>query len=126
MPDTWYFRLGDLFSNMSTGVLVALTCYWLIDSSWPMLVAMIVSMALGMFLSMLLAVLVLMRFFGAMEVMLPTMVSGMWAGMVVGMRASMSELSPIDACLYGLLTSLVVIALCWATNGQIRGKQHNA
>ncbi|MEE8059570.1 MAG: hypothetical protein V3T17_17310, partial [Pseudomonadales bacterium] len=106
-------------------VLTALCCFYLIDPGWSMLIAMCVAMAIGMLVAMVSALLVFMRYFGAMEVMLPTMLSGMWAGMIVGMRAAMGELALMDACLYGLLTGLVVISLCWAVNSRLQGKWHH-
>ncbi len=125
MPQSWYFLTGDLVANCTTAMIVALCCYSMIDSSWPMLIAMLTSMILGMILSMIIALLLFMRFFGAMEVMLPVMLSGMWAGMIVGMRAAMAPLSLMDSCLYGLLTGLAVIALCWAANSRLQGKWHH-
>ena len=125
MPQRWYFLIGDLIANAAAGVLAALLCYWLIDTSWPMFIAMLVAMLLGMLVAFVLDLLVLMRYFGAMEVMLPTMLSGMWAGMIVGMRASMAPLSAADAVIFGLLTGITVIALCWAINGRMEGKQHD-
>ena len=99
MPHTGYFLIGDLIANCLAGVAVALCCYWIIDTSWPMFVAMIFAMIAGMVIAMLLALAVFMRYFGAMEVMLPGMISGMWAGMIVGMRCSMGHLTLIDASL---------------------------
>ena len=125
MPRRWYFLVGDLVANCTTGVIVALLCNWLIEPSWSMLIAMVVAMVLGMLLAMLLAVLLFMRFFGAMEVMVPTMLSGMGAGMIVGMRAAMGALNQADAALLGLLTGLAVIALCWSANSRLQGKNLN-
>ncbi|HEB28644.1 MAG TPA: hypothetical protein ENI05_12875 [Porticoccus sp.] len=121
MPHTAYFLIGDLIANCLAGIAAALFCYWLIDTSWPMLVAMILAMIVGMVIAMLLALALFMRYFGAMEVMLPVMISGMWAGMIVGMRCSMGHLTLIDASLYGLLIGLAVIALCWSFNGRLQG-----
>lgn len=121
MPQNRFFLIGDLVANLSVAVFVALCCHWLIDSSWSMFAAMIIAMAIGMIVSMLAAVVLFMRFFGAMEIMLPVMLSGMWAGMIVGMRAAMSPLTTLDSCLYGLLTGLAIIALCWAANSRLQG-----
>ena len=120
MPNIRYFLIGDLLANISSGVVAALCCLWLISPGWPMLIAMLIAMALGMFVSMLLAVLVFIRFFGAMEVMLPTMISGMIAGMVVGMRGSMAYLGTADTILYGAFIGLAVVALCWAANSRLQ------
>jgi Na+/citrate or Na+/malate symporter len=122
MPTRWYFIIGDLLSGIIVGMAAALCCHQLIDSQWSMLPAMIVAMVIGMVVSMVLALLLLMRFFGAMEVMIPTMLGGMYAGMVVGMRASMSELAIVDACLYGALTGLVTVILCWLVNYRLQGE----
>ncbi len=125
MPQRWYFLIGDLLANSTAGVLVALCCCGLIDTGWPMLLAMFVAMLIGMVGAMLLALGIFMRFFGAMEIMLPIMLSGMWAGMIVGMRAAMAELPMMDAALIGLLTGLAVISLCWAVNGRLQGQWHH-
>lgn len=122
MPTRWYFIFGDLLSAIVVGTTVALCCQLLIDSQWSMLPAMLVAMAVGMVVSMVLALLLLMRFFGAMEVMIPTMLGGMYAGMVVGMRASMAELALADACLYGALTALITVILCWLANSRLQGE----
>ncbi len=120
MPRNWYFTLGDLFSNALCGLLAALSCFYLFDTSWSMFIAMILAMLLGMAVAMLAALLFLMRFFGAMEIMLPTMVTGMVASMIVGMRATMAELSQMDACLYGMISGLAVTGFCWAANEHIQ------
>lgn len=124
MPKDKYFLYGDIVANCLVGVVAALCCNWLIDSSWSMLPAMIIAMALGMLVAMVLSLAFLMRFFGAMEVMLPTMLSGMWAGMIVGMRAAMVPLATIDAIIYGALTGLAIIALCWALNSRLQGSAY--
>lgn len=125
MPSSRYFMFGDLLSNALCGLVAALFCLWWIDSNWSMLPAMLVGMVLGMFAAMVLDFAVLMRYFGAMEVMLPTMLTGMLAGMWVGMRAAMAPLMLIDAIIYGVMCGLVVIALCWTANNQLGGKQLN-
>ena len=122
MPKRWYFIFGDLLSGILVGIAAALCCNALIDSQWSMLPAMLIAMLMGMFVSMLMALLLLMRFFGAMEVMIPTMLAGMYAGMIVGMRAAMAELGTADACLYGALTGLVTVVLCWLANSRLRGE----
>ena len=125
MPQNSYFLFGDIAANCLVAILAALCCSWLIDSSWSMLVAMLIAMPLGMLIAMVLALGVLMRFFGAMEVMLPTMQSGMWAGMIVGMRSAMGPLPTIDAILYGALIGVVVVGLCWAFNSRLRGSAYH-
>ena len=122
MPKRWYLSVGDLRAGSLSGLVAALCCTLLIDSQWSMLPAMIIAMVVGMVASMVLALLLLMRFFGAMEVMIPTMLAGMYAGMIVGMRAAMSDLATVDACLYGALTGLVTVALCWLVNGRLQGE----
>ena len=122
MPKQWYFIFGDLLSGVLAGVVVALCCNSLIDTEWSMLPAMLIAMLMGMLISMMMALLILMRFFGAMEVMIPTMLVGMYAGMVVGMRAAMHELPNIDACLYGALTGIATVVLCWLVNSRLLGE----
>lgn len=123
MPESRYFILGDLVSNALCGLVAGLLCLWCIDTGWMMLPAMVLGMVLGMLAAMVLGFAILMRAFGAMEIMIPTMLSGMMAGMWVGMRAAMAPLSTMDACAYGMLSGITVIALCWAANSKIKGKQ---
>jgi hypothetical protein len=122
MPNSRYFIFGDILANSAAALISALVCFWLIPHSLSMLVAMMLSMVLGMFIAMVLALAVLMRYFGAMEIMLPTMISAMIAGMAVGMRITMGELTPLDACIYAVLIGLTVNATCWAVNSRLRGK----
>ena len=123
MPDNRYFIFGDLLANTLVGLLAALLSHGLIDVGWWMPIAMIVAMLLGMATALLLDLVLLLRFFGAMEVMLPTMLSGMTAGMWVGMRTAMAPLATLDAAAYGVLCGLLVIALCWTANSQLKGKR---
>ena len=125
MPKNYFFIIGDLLANGSSGFLAAICCYWLVDASWMMPLAMILSMVVGMAVATIAALLVFMRYFGAMEIMLPSMISGMCAGMIIGMRATIAPLSFIDASLYGLLIGLMVTAICWAVNDQLRGKEYH-
>lgn len=124
MPQDNYFIFGDIISNTLAGLTAALLVYWLIDESWPVVIAMPVAMFLGMVIAMMMALLVFARFFGAMEVMLPVMVSGMLAAMIAGMRLSMGNISVVDVCIYGILIGLLVNCLCWAVNSKLQGKQH--
>lgn len=124
MPQQTYFIVGDLACNLLCGLVAALLCNWIISPQWLMPVAMVVGMLVGMVVAMVLGTGILMRYFGAMEVMLPTLLSGMLAGMWVGMRAAMAPLPTMDAAVFGALLGITVVALCWVANNQLRGKQH--
>lgn len=125
MPTNRYFALGDLLSNALCGLAAALLSLWCIDSGWMMFPAMVLGMLLGMIATMVLDFALLMRAFGAMEIMIPTMLSGMLAGMWVGMRAAMAPLTTLDASAYGVLSGIAVVALCWAANSALEGRQPN-
>jgi hypothetical protein len=62
-----------------------------------------------------------MRYFGAMEVMVPTMLGGMLSGMIVGMGAAMMHYSLLDALKQGAVVGLVVLIFCAYANYLIRG-----
>ena len=80
VPDRFYFLLGDVAANVLVGALVGVVCAAIVSPGWNMFVSMLGCMVLGMLLASLLAV-PLMRWFGAMEVMVPTMLGGMLSGM---------------------------------------------
>jgi hypothetical protein len=80
-------------------------------------------MALGMAVANLLCLLCLMRWFGAMEIMLPGMVTGMLAGMLVGMSRTMSDLDRLDHVLLSLVVALLTTAAVWTLDRQLRGEQ---
>ncbi len=122
MDNRLYFVAGDFFSNILVGLSAALANAAMISSHWPMPAAMIISMVLGMIIAILLNFVLLLRYFGAMEVMLPTMLSGMLAGMAAGMTASMTDLSLGSAALLGCFIGACVCVYCWAANNQLIGK----
>ncbi len=121
MPDSVYFLIGDLVSNMVVGACAALLCWAFIDPSWNMLVAMLVAMPVGMLVALVLGVLVFMRYFGAMEIMVPTMLGGMLAGMLVGMNAAMMPVAAWSAAKHGALIGLLVLAFCSYASYLIKG-----
>ncbi len=122
MGDRFFFLAGDLAANAVVGALAGLVCCVFVDPAWNMLLAMGVCMPLGMLVATVAAV-PLMRWFGAMEVMVPTMLGGMLAGMAVGMRAAMAPYGVTDAVLFGAVVGLVALAFCSYADYLIRGAQ---
>ena len=84
---------------------------------------MFAGMVLGMAVANLCCILCLMRFFGAMEIMLPTMVTGMLAGMAIAMGRSMSGMALLDHLLLALVIALVCTAAIWAASQRLAGEQ---
>ena len=120
MQDRTYFLLGDIVSNASVGALAGLAAHWLVNPGWWMLPAMVVAMVLGMVIASVAAV-PFMRWFGAMEVMLPTMLGGMLAGMVVGMAGAMHPVSTATAIKTGALVGLLAWGACSYVDYLLRG-----
>jgi Na+/citrate or Na+/malate symporter len=81
MNDRMYFLLGDIVSNLCIGILAGLASLALLQGSLPMLISMLLGMIIGMFIALIVGTFLFIRYFGAMEIMLPTMLTGMLAGM---------------------------------------------
>lgn len=109
MSDRLYFLFGDVLSNALVGGVAAALAAFAIPAAWSMVPGMLVAMLLGMAVASVLAF-PLMRWFGAMEVMLPTMLGGMLAAMVAGMQAAMAPLGAAQAALEGALIGLAALA----------------
>lgn len=122
MENRLYFLFGDLFSNIAVGASAAALIALLVTPEWPMLTAMFVSMALGMWIAVLLGFAVLLRYFGAMEIMLPTMMSGMLAGMITGMLAAKHPIPLIDALLLGTVIGTASCIAFWIGNSLLSGR----
>ena len=118
MKQSTWFVFGDTLGNVVAGALSAAVALWMTDVGDNMWLAMLPGMWVPMLLVMPLALL-LGRYFGALELMLTMMVSAMLAGMVVAMRAAMSELLLVDALIYGVLLSLVVLRWVFSLNKRL-------
>ncbi len=122
MNDRLYFLFGDVVSNVVVGAAAGLLCCLLVSPAWNMLIAMLVCMPLGMVLAMVLSPF-LIRWFGAMEVMVPTMLGGMLAAMFVGMASAMMPIGIGEALRAGALAGLIALAFCRYADYLIRGSQ---
>lgn len=120
MNDRLYFLVGDVVSNVLVGALAALACVVVVSPGWSMLVAMLVCMPLGMLTAIVLGAF-LIRWFGAMEVMVPTMLGGMAAGMLVGMAGAMMPVDVGEALRAGAVIGLVALVFCRYADYLIRG-----
>jgi len=121
MENRWYFFVGDIVANLTTGVVAGVACWLLVGPEWNMWLAMIIAMALGMLVAGLLFI-PFSILFGAMEVMVPIMLSGMLAGMVVGMWCAMSAVSLSGAVFVGGASGLVGLAVVWGFHLMLRGR----
>ena len=122
VADRLYFLVGDIVSNATTGACAGFACALVINPGWHMFTAMLGGMLIGMAVALLL-VFPLMRYFGAMEVMLPVMLSGMVAAMIVAMMASMTALSLSAGLRWGAGCGLSALAFCAYADYLIRGAQ---
>jgi len=119
METRFYFLAGDCFSN----ALIGAFCGWAgiawmphALGFWPgMLLSMIASMAL----TMLLALTLLLRWFGAMEVMIPTMLGGMIANMTVCALGHHYGLGAAQGAGLGALIGLAVLFATYAANAAL-------
>ena len=120
MDHRLYFIFGDLISNISVGILLALCAALLVGTGWNMVIAMVVmmlfGMVLGLFLSLALGIL-----FGAMEIMVPVMLTGMFSGMFSGMWLAMAEVPMLRLVWLGAITGLLVTCIIWLVNARLRG-----
>lgn len=123
MDERPYFLFGDVLSNVLVALLTALAVDALFSPGWSMPVAMFLAMLLGMGIASLCCVLLLMRFFGAMEIMLPTMLTGMLVGMLVGMSRVMTDMKLIDHGLLAGVIALLCTASIWALDQRLGGEQ---
>ena len=120
MDNRLYFIVGDLLSALSSGLLAALACAAIFSTSWAMLPAMLIGMIIGMAIATILGF-ILLRYFGAMELMVPVMLSGMTSGMFVSMAAAMQLFSWQKASAWGLTIGLFCLLFCWFMNARLRG-----
>jgi len=120
MDNRPYFFLGDIFSNVVTGIAAGWLSWLLIGTAWNMWLAMVAAMVVGMVVAGILFI-PLSVFFGAMEVMVPTMLSGMLSGMVVGMWCAMVPVEAIDVVLAGGASGLAGFGIVWLFNLVLRG-----
>lgn len=120
MPDRFYFLLGDLFSNAVVGAAAARVVLLVVDTDWGMFIAMVVAMILGMAMAVILS-LPLMRWFGAMEVMVPTMLGGMLAGMAVGMWAAMMPVGVGAGVAVGAGVGIIALLFCSYADYLLKG-----
>lgn len=117
-----YFLFGDLLGNLVVGALAAIVCGYLC-SGWPfMVIGMVVAMFLGMIISTILTVTVLLKWFGAMEVMLPVMTTGMFSAMAIVMWPPGGSYSVAGAAELGLTVGFAVFVITWIINAIIVGK----
>lgn len=120
MNDRVYFLLGDVTANVAVGAVAGFAAALVTSPDWWMLPAMVVGMVVGMAVATVAAV-PFMRWFGALEVMVPTMLGGMLAGMVVSMADAMHGLGAVAALRYGALAGLTAWALSSYADYLVRG-----
>lgn len=121
MPDRIYFLFGDLLSNCIIAGLAGAVSAALVNPGWNMFLAMLVCMLLGMLIAVVGGTFFFMRYFGAMEVMLPTMLGGMLAAMVAGMAAAMMPYAVLDAAKHGAAIGIAALLFCSYANYLIKG-----
>ena len=120
MDNRLYFIFGDLISNISVGILLALSAALLVSTGWNMFIAMAVMMLLGMVLGLFLS-LALSILFGAMEIMVPVMLTGMFSGMFSGMWLAMADVRILQLVYLGAVTGFAVTCIIWSVNVRLRG-----
>lgn len=126
MDPRWQFIVGDLLSNIVVALAACLLTHAITGPAWPMVPAMVAGMAIGMTVAFVLATGMLMRWFGAMEIMLPTMVAGMVAGMATAMYQTMAATRLIDHLLLATIIGILTTVLVWVVNSRLVGEQHRA
>jgi ABC-type tungstate transport system substrate-binding protein len=126
MSNRWYFLLGDIVSSLSVGAAAAFLSVLFVNPEWNMFAGTLVGAAGGMMTALLLGPLLFMRYFGAMEVIVPMMLGGMSSGMIIGMRAAMVHYSYPEALAQGAAIGLVVLLFCAYANYLIGGAARDA
>jgi hypothetical protein len=126
MPNRLYFLLGDVISNLSGGAAAGVLSVLFVNPEWNMFAGTLVGAAGGVLVALLLGPLLFMRYFGAMEVIVPMMLGGMLSGMIVGMRAAMVHYSFPEALEQGAVIGLVVFIFCSYANYLIGGAARGA
>ncbi|MBL4606835.1 MAG: hypothetical protein JKY01_03280 [Pseudomonadales bacterium] len=121
MDDRLYFQLGDYFTCILSGWVVAVFSAWFFDPSWGMFSAMFIGMVLGMAVGFVFPGAILIHFFGLFEIMVPLMITIMMVGMVVSMLASMFALSFGAAGFIGIVIGIAVLRLTYKWNDKISG-----
>jgi hypothetical protein len=114
-----YFVLGDISGNALVGAFSGWAgIAWMPHALgfWP---GMLVSMLGSMAVTMVLALTLLLRWFGAMEVMIPTMLSGMTANMVVCALGHHYGWSNGTGALLGAAIGLAVLLLTYVANARL-------
>ena len=112
-----YFIFGDAVACLLTGALVGALSALIFGTGWNMILAMFVGMALGMLLALPLTFLLYLRFFGAMEVMVPSMLTGMLAGMVVSMQGAMRGIEVSEGAINGATLGFASLVGTYVLNG---------
>lgn len=120
-----FFLAGDLVSNTLVAALSGVVIHSLMSNSWPMMIAMLLGMVIGMFVANLCCFVGLMRYFGAMEIMVPAMTSGMVAGMVVAMSRAMTSLTLFDHLLVSIICGILLTVIVWVVDTRLSGEQIN-
>ena len=111
-----YFIIGDILSVTTTGVAVSLTCLALTPSDWNMFIAMLAGMAIGMITALVISGALFVRYFGAMEVMVPSMLTGILTGMVVSMAATMTSPGYSTVAYFGIAIGLLTLLATYFLN----------
>ena len=120
-----YFIIGDILSVATTGAAVSLACLALTPSDWNMFIAMLAGMAIGMITALVISGALFVRYFGAMEVMVPSMLTGMFTGMFISMAATMSSPTYSASACFGVVTGLITLFSTYYFNKNITKTQLN-
>jgi hypothetical protein len=119
-----YFLAGDVFSN----ALVGAVCGWagvaLMPHAFGFWPGMVLSMLGSMVIAMLLTLTILLRWFGAMEVMVPTMIGGMAANMTVCVLAHFYGWKAGAGMLLGAAVGVAVLLLTYIANARLTRHSH--
>ncbi|MGE0384392.1 MAG: hypothetical protein AB7Q97_06635 [Gammaproteobacteria bacterium] len=110
MNDRLYFLGGDILSNAGTGVLAGLVSAAIVDTGWHAVLAVPLCVVACLLLSMVVGPFVFMRYFGAMEVVVPNLLTAATTAAVVGARAAMVPYPALQAAWHGAIIGLAVLA----------------